>query len=134
MKTSLTIVLAVIAFVASAVAESRSILIWLDRPEQGPSTATIYSDVENEKKKKINLADAALILKEAQGWGSTVLVFILSEQSIETNDYIVLLEGMKENGWLQLHSIEVSHGRSFSGWASNLHKRFVPDDPPITNP
>ena len=134
MKTTLIVVLSLISCVSSALAEARSIIVWLDRPQQGPSTATIYSDEKKESRKKIKLADAALILKEAQGWGSSVSVFILSEGAIETRDYIVLLEGMKENGWLHLQSIEVSHNRSFSGMASQLLKHFVPNESLIPKP
>jgi hypothetical protein len=135
MKTISSLLLSLIAFATSAFAESRSIVVWLDRPEQGPSTATVYSDEKKENNKNIDLPTAAAILKQAQGWGSAVSVFILSDRSIETRDYIILLEGMKENGWLQLTSIEVSHDRSsFSGTASHLLKHFVKDYETISKP
>jgi hypothetical protein len=108
----------------SAFAEARSIVVWLDRPQQGPSKVSIYSDEKKEEKRNIDLAEAALVLEEAQGWGSGVSVFILSETAIETRDYLTLLEGMKENVWLYLRAIEVSHSRSFSDSASHLLKHF----------
>lgn len=125
MKTHLVVVAGLLLASSTAFAESRSILVWLDRSQTEGISATIYSDEKSENKQKIKLGEAALILKGAKAWGSMVSVFILSESNIETRDYLVLLEGMKENGFLQLRSIEVSHDRSFSGMAGHLLKQFT---------
>lgn len=124
MKSIVTLFLIVFASGTSAFAEERSIVVFLNRPEQGPLKVTLYSDEKTESKKGIDLSEAALILRNAQGWGSGVSVFILSETPIEIKDYLVLLEGMKENGWLTLMAVEVSHGRPFSDSATQLLKHF----------
>lgn len=127
MKSIVTLFLIVLASGTSAFAEARSIVVWLERPEQGLPKVTVYSDEKTESKKGVDLSEAALILRKAQGWGSGVSVFILSETPIEIKDYLVLLEGMKENGWLNLMAIEVSNGRPFSDSATHLLKHFSHD-------
>lgn len=123
MKSVAILLLIVFASGIPAFAEDRSIVVWLD-PQQIPPKLTIYSDEKTESKRGVSLSDAAMILRGAQGWGSAVSVFILSETPVETKDYVVLLEGMKENEWLILTAIEVSQGGKFSERAARLLKYF----------
>jgi hypothetical protein len=97
-----------------AFAETRVIVVWIDQTKQGAALVTIHSDIKDENKKDLSSSEAANILRHTKNFGSTVSVFILSETTIDTTEYFTLLEGMKDNRYLRLVSIEVSHDRNFS--------------------
>ena len=48
---------------------------------------------------------AARILKEAQGWGSSVIVGVVAH-GVPLSEYLPLLESVSRNGWTELAFVE----------------------------
>jgi hypothetical protein len=66
---------------------------------------SIYSDVAKENKRNLTLDEAAAILREAEGWGSSVLVGIVAND-VPLQSYLPLLTEISKNGWLELTFVE----------------------------
>jgi hypothetical protein len=62
-------------------AETRGVAIVLKQDKEKGTLVTIHSDVKEEKKTEIPLADAVKIVEKMQGWGSTVMVCIVADQN-----------------------------------------------------
>lgn len=100
-------------------AEIRALKVAVERGADGATKVSIKSDVASENRTKTTTADAAEVLKNAAGWGSTVDV------TIETNgeplsDYLPLLSAIASNTWLSL------------SYVGQLPK--PPQDPPEAQP
>jgi hypothetical protein len=104
MKTALILSL-VLLWCVFAQAETRTIGVRVTRDADSKAHVSITSDVEKEKKKDISVEQAAAVLQEAQGWGSSVWVGIVAH-GVPLRDYLLLLKAIADNVWLELVFID----------------------------
>ena len=105
MKQIIPALLLSVLLPAIAHAEMRSIAIEVSRGTNNITQVSIHSAVEKEKKMDISVADAASILKDATGWGSSVMVVIVTDGT-DLQNYISLLTIISKNPWLDLVGIK----------------------------
>lgn len=104
MKTFLILSLIVLSSV-SAHAELRTIGVLVTRDANSKVHVTISSDVTKEQKKDITVEQAANLLRDAQGWGSSVMVGLVAH-GVPLQEYLPLLKAVSENGILDLAFVE----------------------------
>ncbi|MFM7180997.1 MAG: hypothetical protein ACKO2G_05990 [Verrucomicrobiales bacterium] len=106
MNMKMPLILSLIFLWASAAqAELRVIGVLVTRDANSKVHVSIASDVAKEKKKDIGVDEAAGILRDAQGWGSSVAVGIVVHE-VPLQDYLPLLKAISESKWLELAFIE----------------------------
>src|SRR5690349_12325945 len=105
---------------SSALAETRGVAILLKRDKEKGTVVTIHSDVKEEKKSDIPLADAVKIVEKMQGWGSSVMVCIVAEQNPKLGladgipdlaEVRKLLDVVEKNVWLQLCYLRIGDAK-----------------------
>jgi hypothetical protein len=101
-------------------AESRSIVVEIEKPEKGAVMVSIHSEVKSEKKQNITIAEASTILKGAKGWGSSVWV-ILVVRGASVKEYKPLLDAIAENVWLELIAVRSPRHHDFT---DNVMKNY----------
>ena len=103
MKHALAIVL-LLAASATCRAELRSMVVTVTRDTNSVTTASIYSDVDGEKRGDISISEATEVLRDAKGWGSTVwLVIVLNNASLR--ECKPMLDAINDNAWLDLIAV-----------------------------
>jgi hypothetical protein len=105
---SVLLALALVLLPGICLAESRSIVVEVEKLEGGAVIVSIHSDDTSEKKANVTVRDATTILKEAKGFLSRVLVVIVV-QNASVKDYKPLIDAIAENDWMEL--IEVTNPR-----------------------
>lgn len=90
---------------ASAHAEFRIIGVRVTRDTNSKVHVSIASDEAKEKRNDITIDEAATILREAEGWGSSVIVGIFAHDA-PLQDYLPLLKAISDNAWLELAFVE----------------------------
>lgn len=118
-------------FAASTVlAETRGVAILLKQDKEKGTLVTIHSDVKEEKRTDIPLADALKIVEKMQGWGSAVMVCIVAEQNprLGLSDGVPqvpelrkLLKAVDENVWLSLVYLRIGDAKG----GDDLVKHFI---------
>jgi hypothetical protein len=86
-------------------AELRIIGVRVVQQPEKAVRVSLYSDVAAENKNNLKVEDAAAILANAQGWGSSVMVGIIAH-GVPFEEYLPLLQAIAKNGWLTLAFIE----------------------------
>jgi hypothetical protein len=86
-------------------AELRIIGVRVTREVNSKVHVSITSDVEKEKKRDITVEQAAGILRDAKGSGSSVVVGLVAH-GVPLQDYLPLLKAISENAWLDLSFVE----------------------------
>lgn len=104
MKTFLILGLMVL-WSAAAHAELRAIGVRVTRDADSKVHVAISSDVANEQQKDVTVEQAAIVLRDAKGWRSSVMVGIVAH-GVPLQDYLPLLKAVAENGILELAFIE----------------------------
>ena len=89
----------------SAQAELRIIGVQVTRDAESKVHLSISSDVAKEQKKGVTIEQAVIILREAEGWGSSVMVGIVAHR-VPLKDYLPLLKAISENPILELAFVE----------------------------
>ena len=103
MKHALAITF-LLAASATCRAELRSMVVTVTRDTNSVTTASVYSEVESEKRDGISLSEATEVLRDAKGWGSTVwLVIVLNNASLR--ECKPMLDAINENAWLDLIAV-----------------------------
>jgi hypothetical protein len=124
------LVVLVLLTVSSALAETRGVAILLKRDKEKGTLVTIHSDVKEEKKTDIPLADAVKIVEKMQGWGSSVMVCIVADQNPklglsdgvpELPELRKLLKAVEENVWLSLVYLRIGDAKG----GDDLVKHFI---------
>jgi hypothetical protein len=114
----------------SALAETRGVAIILKRDKEKGTLVTIHSDVKEERKSDIPLADAVKIVEKMQGWGSAVMVCIVADQNpkLGLSDGIPdvpelrkLLDAVEKNVWLSLCYLRIGDAKG----GDDLVKHFI---------
>lgn len=105
MKKYLVIMCAILIIPTIAKAEYRSIAIEISRVKDNNIKVSIYSQVKDENKKDISVAEATEILRNAKGWGSGVGVAIITDGA-EISKYVELLKAIAENPRLNLEYLK----------------------------
>lgn len=93
--------LVVLGNAAAVQAESRSVLVLLQREEK-TTTVTIYSDEKKEQRSAVGVEEGAKVIAAMVGWGSTVGVFVVAEPGVARADRAKLSAAIDGNGWLEL--------------------------------
>lgn len=119
MKTPLILSL-MLLWCVCAHAESRTIGVRVTRDAESKVQVAITSDVEKEKKQDITVEQAAAVLRDAQGWGSSVWVGIVAH-GVPLQDYLPLLKAIADNVWLDLVFVD---GQKPDFIADNIRKNI----------
>lgn len=115
----MTILLAAVA-ASSALAETRGVAIVLKRDKEKGMLVTIHSDVKEEKQSDIPLDEAVKVVARMKGWGSSVMVCIVADQSPRLGladgipqlpELRKLLEAVDENEWLSLVYLRIGNAK-----------------------
>ncbi len=104
MKTFLILSLMVL-WSTSVHAELRIIGVRVTRDADSKVQVAISSDVAKEQKKNISVEQAAIVLRDAKGAGSSVMVGIVAHR-IPLQDYLPLMKAISENMILELAFVE----------------------------
>jgi len=111
-------------------AETRGVAIILKRDKENGTLVTIHSDVKEEKKSDISLAEAVKIVEKMQGWGSSVMICIVADQNLKLGladgipdlaDVRKLLDTVEKNVWLQLCYLRIGDAKG----GDDLVKHFI---------
>jgi hypothetical protein len=105
----------------NCLAELRIIAVQVVNVEKAKPKVAIYSDVKAENKRDLSIDEAAKILKNAEGWQSSVIVGIQAHD-VPLAEYLPLLKAVAENSWLDLAFVE---GRKPNFLFDNLKKRMT---------
>ena len=116
--------------VSSAIAETRGVAVILKRDKEKGTLVTIHSDVKEEKKSDISLADAVKIVEKMEGWGSVVMVCIVADQNPrlglsdgipELSEVQKLLKAVEKNIWLSLVYLRIGDAKG----GDDMVKHFI---------
>jgi hypothetical protein len=86
-------------------AELRIIGVRVTKNADFKPRVSIHSDVDKEDKRDLKVEDASKIMREAQGWGSSVMVGVVAHD-VPVREYLPLLSAISENAWLDLAFVE----------------------------
>jgi hypothetical protein len=105
---------------SSAIAESRGVAIVLTRDKDKITKVSIHSDVKEEKKTDIPLDEAVKIVVKMEGWGSSVMVCMVANQTVglgqsdgvpPLGEVLKLLKAIEENRWLKLDYLRIGDAK-----------------------
>ena len=102
-------------------AELRSIGVRVTQAPESAARVTIESDEPREARAGLTITEAATLLRQAQGWGSTVIVGI-EAHGVPLREYLPLLQAIAENPRLELAYAE---GRKPDLISENIRKRMA---------
>lgn len=114
----------------SVLAETRGVAIVLKRDKEKGTLVTIHSDVKEERKSDIPVADAVKIVEKMQGWGSSVMVCIVADQNPKLGladgipdvvELRKLLKAVEDNVWLSLCYLRIGDAKG----GDDLTKHFT---------
>lgn len=97
--------LASMGFPATSSAELRIIGVRVTKDSRSQTRVSIYSDVAKENKVNVAVEEAATILRDAKGWGSSVKVGIVAD-NVMLGEYLPLLTAISQNLMLELAYVE----------------------------
>ena len=109
MRSPLALTIAVLLFPAVARAELRTIAVEVFQAEDKTVKVNIHSEAKGESRKAVSVAEAAKILKQAKGWGSSVEVAIVTDGA-DLSQYMPLVQAIAENTWLDLALLKQNRG------------------------
>jgi hypothetical protein len=127
---SAAVILLSLLAASSASAETRGVAIVLKRDKEKGTLVTIHSDVKEEKKADIPLGDAITIVEKMQGWGSSVMVCIVSDQNVrlgladgipQVPELRKLLQAVEDNDWLSLVYLRIGDAKG----GDDLVRHFI---------
>ncbi|HJZ58528.1 MAG TPA: hypothetical protein VKE74_26540 [Gemmataceae bacterium] len=101
MKPSLALA-AVLALVAPALAESRSVLLVVAHDTDGKAMVTIHSDDKQDRRDGATVGEACRAVAGMKGWGSTVGVYVVTDRPLSRKDRRALFDAIDANAWLDL--------------------------------
>ncbi|HJZ53760.1 MAG TPA: hypothetical protein VKE74_02320 [Gemmataceae bacterium] len=101
MKPSLALA-AVLTLAASALAESRSVLVVVAHDTDGKAKVTIYSDDKQDSRDAVTVEEACKAVAGMKGWGSTVGVYLVTDRPLSRKDRKALFDAVDANDWLDL--------------------------------
>ena len=79
-------------------------VVTVTRDTNSVTTASVYSDVDSEKRDGISISEATEVFRDAKGWGSTVwLVIVLNNASLR--ECKPMLDAINDNAWLDLIAV-----------------------------
>jgi len=105
--------LVIITFGNVANAEYRTIAIEVFKGKDQKVLVNIHSKVKTENKKRLSVDQAAAILKESKGWGSSVGVAVVAN-TVDLSAYIEIISTISKNAWLGLEGISSETGVGYS--------------------
>lgn len=88
--------------VTAAAAEYRTVLVRLKHDPEKKTSVSIDSDEKKERRSAASVAEAAKVIAGMEGWGSTVGVYVVSDQDVPRADLKELLRRIRDNPWLEL--------------------------------
>jgi hypothetical protein len=94
--------LALLLVVSQAHAESRTVLVQVKQDKDKKASVTIYSDEKKEQRSAVSVDEAVRVIGDMKGWGSSVGVYVTSDQSVSRSNSKRLLAAINDNPWLQL--------------------------------
>lgn len=95
---------ALLMICGNAFGEMRGIDITVAQAENKKVLVSINSGVGKENQSELSVDEAAKLLKDAKGWGSSIVVS-LQVTEVGLDRYLPLLTAISENPWLHLNSI-----------------------------
>lgn len=104
MMSSIRCLLILLAFLGNAHGEIRGIDVDISREENKKVIVSIKSAVGDENQSELTVNEAAKILEDAKGWGSSVIVSF-HVLGVSVDRYLPLIQAVSENPWLNLSSI-----------------------------
>ncbi len=109
MKPHIALTFAVLLLPAVARAEFRTIAVEVFLAEDKTVKVNIHSEAKGETCKAVSVAEAAKVLKQARGWGSSVGVAIVTDGA-HLSQYFPLVQAIAGNGWLDLALLKQNRG------------------------
>ncbi|MCI0683293.1 MAG: hypothetical protein L0Y71_14415 [Gemmataceae bacterium] len=88
--------------VSQAHAEYRTVLVQIDQDKDKNARVTIHSDEKKEQNSRVSVDEAAKVLRQMEGWGSAVGVYVASERGVRRDDRKKVLDAIHANLWLEL--------------------------------
>jgi hypothetical protein len=94
--------LAVLLLVTPARAESRTVLVRVQRDGDRKVSVTIYSDEDRDRRSAVAADEAVKTIAAMRGWGSTVGVYVTADRGTRGDDLRRVLGAIQDNHWLEL--------------------------------
>ena len=111
----------------SCLAETRIIGVQVQKATNATIQVAISSDVKEENRVNLTVKQAQVILQNAKGWGSSVLVGV-EAHGVSLGEYLPLLKAISESMWLELVFVE---GRKPDFIRDNIKKRIEQMHPEV---
>ena len=117
----------VLGTIGTSWAETRSVMIRFESGNGQPTRVSIWSDVKSECRHSVPLDEALKVVREMEGWGSAVLVFVVSENFISAGELKQLAAAIEKSLWLELTYL---HAGLKLGLTNDVAKRMEAKLPP----